>query len=288
MGNEILRIDRVCKKYGAKYVLNNISININKGEIYGIVGENGAGKTTLMRIILKLVYQTSGTISSSKTMNIGGLVEAPALYNSLSAYENLKYYAQVLSINDKERKIKDILDCVGLSNVEENKKVKDFSLGMKQRLAIALVLLDRPNVLILDEPTNGLDPTGVRDIRKLIIKLKADYDMTILISSHILRELDSIVDCYLIMHKGRLITKLSSDELIQNKIVIQVSNIKLAYSILSDRVNNVEIINKNIEVKDEKITVGNIINVLRDNNIEIEGIYKRRISFEDYYLEKKE
>nr|WP_248629572.1 ATP-binding cassette domain-containing protein [Enterococcus cecorum] len=288
MGNEILRIDRVCKKYGAKYVLNNISININKGEIYGIVGENGAGKTTLMRIILKLVYQTSGTISSSKTMNIGGLVEAPALYNSLSAYENLKYYAQVLSINDKERKIKDILDCVGLSNVEENKKVKDFSLGMKQRLAIALVLLDRPNVLILDEPTNGLDPTGVRDIRKLIIKLKADYDMTILISSHILRELDSIVDCYLIMHKGRLITKLSSDELIQNKIVIQVSNIKLAYSILSDRVNNVEIINKNIEVKDEKITVDNIINVLRDNNIEIEGIYKRRISFEDYYLEKKE
>lgn len=288
MGNEILRIDRVCKKYGAKYVLNNISININKGEIYGIVGENGAGKTTLMRIILKLVYQTSGTISSSKTMNIGGLVEAPALYNSLSAYENLKYYAQVLSINDKERKIKDILDCVGLSNVEENKKVKDFSLGMKQRLAIALVLLDRPNVLILDEPTNGLDPTGVRDIRKLIIKLKADYDMTILISSHILRELDSIVDCYLIMHKGRLITKLSSDELIQNKIVIQVSNIKLAYSILSDRVNNVEIINKNIEVKDEKITVNNIINVLRDNNIEIEGIYKRRISFEDYYLEKKE
>ena len=221
-------------------------------------------------------------------MNIGGLVEAPALYNSLSAYENLKYYAQVLSINDKERKIKDILDCVGLSNVEENKKVKDFSLGMKQRLAIALVLLDRPNVLILDEPTNGLDPTGVRDIRKLIIKLKADYDMTILISSHILRELDSIVDCYLIMHKGRLITKLSSDELIQNKIVIQVSNIKLAYSILSDRVNNVEIINKNIEVKDEKITVDNIINVLRDNNIEIEGIYKRRISFEDYYLEKKE
>lgn len=288
MGNEILRIDRVCKKYGAKYVLNNISININKGEIYGIVGENGAGKTTLMRIILKLVYQTSGTISSSKTMNIGGLVEAPALYNSLSAYENLKYYAQVLSINDKERKIKDILDCVGLSNVEENKKVKDFSLGMKQRLAIALVLLDRPNVLILDEPTNGLDPTGVRDIRKLIIKLKADYDMTILISSHILRELDSIVDCYLIMHKGRLITKLSSDELIQNKIVIQVSNIKLAYSILIDRVNNVEIINKNIEVKDEKITVDNIINVLRDNNIEIEGIYKRRISFEDYYLEKKE
>ena len=285
MGNEILRIDRVCKKYGAKYVLNNISININKGEIYGIVGENGAGKTTLMRIILKLVYQTSGTISSSKTMHIGGLV---ALYNSLSAYENLKYYAQVLSINDKERKIKDILDCVGLSNVEENKKVKDFSLGMKQRLAIALVLLDRPNVLILDEPTNGLDPTGVRDIRKLIIKLKADYDMTILISSHILRELDSIVDCYLIMHKGRLITKLSSDELIQNKIVIQVSNIKLAYSILSDRVNNVEIINKNIEVKDEKITVDNIINVLRDNNIEIEGIYKRRISFEDYYLEKKE
>ena len=288
MGNEILRIDRVCKKYGAKYVLNNISTNINKGEIYGIVGENGAGKTTLMRIILKLVYQTSGTISSSKTMNIGGLVEAPALYNSLSAYENLKYYAQVLSINDKERKIKDILDCVGLSNAEENKKVKDFSLGMKQRLAIALVLLDRPNVLILDEPTNGLDPTGVRDIRKLIIKLKADYDMTILISSHILRELDSIVDCYLIMHKGRLITKLSSDELIQNKIVIQVSNIKLAYSILSDRVNNVEIINKNIEVKDEKITVDNIINVLRDNNIEIEGIYKRRISFEDYYLEKKE
>ncbi|WP_300119002.1 ATP-binding cassette domain-containing protein [uncultured Enterococcus sp.] len=288
METEILKIDRLCKKYGKKYVLSNITANINKGKIYGIVGENGAGKTTLMRIILKLIYQTSGTISLSKETNIGGLVEAPALYHSLSAYENLKYYAQVLSIDDKERRIEEILSCVGLSDVEKNKKVKDYSLGMKQRLAIALTILDKPNILVLDEPTNGLDPVGVRDIRNLILKLRTEYDMTILISSHILRELDSVADCYLIMNKGKLITQLSNDDLLQNKIVIQVSDIKLAYSILNDRVDSVEIVNKNIEIKDETITVDDVISILREKNIKIEGIYKKRISFEDYYFEKKE
>lgn len=288
METEILKIDRLCKKYGKKYVLSNITANINKGKIYGIVGENGAGKTTLMRIILKLIYQTSGTISLSKETNIGGLVEAPALYHSLSAYENLKYYAQVLSIDDKERRIEEILSCVGLSDVEKNKKVKDYSLGMKQRLAIALTILDKPNILVLDEPTNGLDPVGVRDIRNLILKLRTEYDMTILISSHILRELDSVADCYLIMNKGKLITQLSNDDLLQNKIVIQVSDIKLAYSILNDRVDSVEIVNKNIEIKDETITVDDVISILREKKIKIEGIYKKRISFEDYYFEKKE
>lgn len=288
METEILKIDRLCKKYGKKYVLSNITANINKGKIYGIVGENGAGKTTLMRIILKLIYQTSGTISLSKETNIGGLVEAPALYHSLSAYENLKYYAQVLSIDDKERRIEEILSCVGLSDVEKNKKVKDYSLGMKQRLAIALTILDKPNILVLDEPTNGLDPVGVRDIRNLILKLRIEYDMTILISSHILRELDSVADCYLIMNKGKLITQLSNDDLLQNKIVIQVSDIKLAYSILNDRVDSVEIVNKNIEIKDETITVDDVISILREKKIKIEGIYKKRISFEDYYFEKKE
>ena len=194
----------------------------------------------------------------------------------------------MLSIDDKERRIEEILSCVGLSDVEKNKKVKDYSLGMKQRLAIALTILDKPNILVLDEPTNGLDPVGVRDIRNLILKLRTEYDMTILISSHILRELDSVADCYLIMNKGKLITQLSNDDLLQNKIVIQVSDIKLAYSILNDRVDSVEIVNKNIEIKDETITVDDVISILREKNIKIEGIYKKRISFEDYYFEKKE
>ena len=206
----VLETKMLTKKYRKQIAVNKVNMNIKKGDIYGLIGKNGAGKTTIMKMICGLIHSTEGDIKlfGSNDLNkgrnrMGCIIEQPALYGDMTAKENLKYYTKLLGITDYSN-IDKLLDLVGLKNVDK-KKCKNFSLGMKQRLSIAISLLNNPDFLILDEPINGLDPSGIKEIRELILKLNNESKITILISSHILGELNKIATKYGIIKNGTLL-----------------------------------------------------------------------------------
>lgn len=208
------------KQYGKHTAVDNVSLHIKRGEIYGFIGRNGAGKTTFMKMISGLSTPTAGEIAlfgdkgiaaKKHHARIGNLIEAPGIYPSMSGYQNLKCKALALGIR-KPGYIEELLELVGLESAGK-KKVKKYSLGMKQRLGIAMALVGGPDLLILDEPINGLDPQGIAEIRGMLTKLKNQQNMTIMISSHILEELYKIADTFGIIHEGRLIQELTKDEL---------------------------------------------------------------------------
>lgn len=207
MNKNILEIRNLSKKIGNQEILSNISINIEKNKVYGLLGPNGAGKSSLLKIISGIWAYSRGQIlfegkeGKDFNINIGAMIEGPSVYPNLSAYDNLYSQAIVLGIN-KER-IYELLDIVGLSNVG-NKLVKNYSLGMKQRLSIAMALLNNPKILILDEPANGLDPMGIQELRNLI-KTFTKNKITVIVSSHILSEINHISDNIGIISKGKLI-----------------------------------------------------------------------------------
>lgn len=212
----IIETNSLTKRYKQYCAVNQMSIQINKGEIYGLIGKNGAGKTTLMKLLLGLTRADSGKIKlfdsfdlDSSRRKIGSLIESPALYKNETAYENMKRFAILAPTSDEE--IRRILALVKLDNTG-NKKVKEFSLGMKQRLGIAIALLGSPELLILDEPINGLDPAGIKEIRDVILELNAQ-GVTFLISSHLLDELGKIATRYGIMANGVLVEEITADEL---------------------------------------------------------------------------
>jgi ABC-2 type transport system ATP-binding protein len=221
MNEYVLRTNNLSKKYHDKMALNKVNLLVKKGSIYGFIGQNGAGKSTLIRIILGLAYPTTGTFELFGKSNereliearkrIGAIIEGPALYPHMTAYENLEAHRLLKGIPGKEC-IEKTLTLVGLQDTGK-KKVKNFSLGMKQRLGLAIALLGDPEFLILDEPINGLDPMGVVEIRELLKKLNQEYGITILISSHILSELHLLATHYGIIHKGELLEQLSAKEL---------------------------------------------------------------------------
>lgn len=208
----IIQTTGLTKKFGKENAVDGLDLQIPKGEIYGFLGPNGAGKTTTIRMLLGLAKPTSGSIQifqkdlKKEQINIlkkvGSLVENPSYYPHLTAYENLETLRKILGVS--EQRIHEVLDIVRLSDVA-NKKVKGFSLGMKQRLGIAASLLNSPELLILDEPTNGLDPSGIIEIRQLIKRLPSEYGMTILISSHLLSEIDQMATTVGIITKGKMI-----------------------------------------------------------------------------------
>ena len=214
---EILVAKDIVKVYGNKTVLKHVNMNINKGDIYGFIGKNGAGKTTFMRVILSLTYPKSGEVKlfGDKTiqevgLKVGSLIEAPGLYKSLNEEQNLQRFSTLYGAD--ESKIPEILKMVGLGDTGK-KKAKDFSLGMRQRLGIAIALLGDPELLLLDEPINGLDPEGIKDIRDLILKLNKEKGITFLISSHLLDELGKIVTKYGIINNGEMIEEIDAEEL---------------------------------------------------------------------------
>ncbi|MGL5244715.1 MAG: ATP-binding cassette domain-containing protein, partial [Sarcina sp.] len=221
MKNIALKTHHITKKYGNQLANDSINMTIKKGDIYGLIGKNGAGKTTLMRIITGLVHKTKGDLelfgkSSEDELNegramIGSLIETPSFYKNMTARENLQVSRLVRNIAGKNS-VNDVLTLVGLENTGK-KKFKNFSLGMKQRLGIANALLGNPRLLILDEPINGLDPTGIIEIRELLKKINKEKDITILISSHILGELSELATCYGIISNGKLIEEISSENL---------------------------------------------------------------------------
>ena len=222
MSNYVLKTTNLCKRFKSYKALDNVSVTLEKGKIYGLIGKNGAGKTTLMRIVSGLSYATEGTIelfgaSSAKQYNkqlskIGTLIEYPSLNGRMTAKQNIKLVKIMRGIKDKSVD-DELLEMVGLGSVDPKKKVKDFSLGMRQRLGIAIAMLTNPELLILDEPVNGLDPVGVVEIRNLIKKLNQEKNITVLISSHNLPELYQTATDYIIIDKGVIKQTLTLDEL---------------------------------------------------------------------------
>ncbi|HHJ9296377.1 TPA: lantibiotic protection ABC transporter ATP-binding protein [Streptococcus pyogenes] len=226
----MLKIQNLKKSYGKRTILNNVNMNIPKGKVYALIGPNGAGKSTIMKILTGLVSKTSGSIifegrewSRRDLRKIGSIIEEPPLYKNLSAYDNMKVVTTMLGVS--ESTILPLLNKVGLGNIDK-RPVKQFSLGMKQRLGIAISLINSPKLLILDEPTNGLDPIGIQELREIIESFKSE-GMTIMISSHILSEVEHLADFIGFIYEGKIIQEKEYDgsenleELFNNQILFE-------------------------------------------------------------------
>lgn len=291
----MLKATDIVKKYGNRVVIKNINMNISKGDIYGFIGKNGAGKTTFMKIILGLTPRDNGEViyCDNKSINdiglkVGSLIEAPGLYKNMSAYENLKMFSILYGAD--ESKVDEILNMVGLKGVGK-RKTKDFSLGMRQRLGIAIALLNEPDLLVLDEPINGLDPEGIKEIRDIILKLNKEKNITFLISSHLLDELSKIVTKYGIIDNGSLIEEIDADELrekCKNKLIIEVDDSDKAMKYLEKIISKDEINLKNnvIEIKSHLEESGKINKLLVENGVMVSAIYPNSDSLEEYFMRR--
>lgn len=299
MKEVVLKTNNLTKQYNKNVVLDNVNITIKKGDIYGLIGRNGAGKTTLMKTITTLASPTSGTFELFNTSSendelfdnkkrVGSLIEYPAFYPNLSAYDNLKYYTIQRGIVDKNQ-INKVLELVNLTGTGK-KKVKTFSLGMKQRLGIALAILNSPDFVILDEPINGLDPIGISELRDTFKKL-SDNGITLLISSHILSELYLLANEFGFLENGKLIKELSKEELdleCSKCLVIKTDDSKKVSVLLEKELNtnNYKVINnEEIRVYDYTDDSDKVSDVLVNNKIKIKGFYESGISLEEYFKE---
>ena len=288
MNENMVRIVNVSKSYGQQRALDQVTIPVKKGQICGLVGENGAGKTTLLRILCGLSFPTEGEIEVSKNLKIGSLIEAPALYQNLSAYDNLKYLGLQLGLDQLNSRVEEVLDIIGLATVPRKKKAKNFSLGMRQRLAIGMAILDQPDFLILDEPINGLDPSGIKEIRKLLLELKEKQGMTVLISSHLLSELEQIADYFVMMSKGRVLEILEQDHLSNKmgKSIYLATNDNLRMQdILEEEGVNYQVDKDYLVLDGEKEPMA-IIHMVLAAHLEVHEIFYQKLHFEDYYLEQ--
>ena len=223
MSHYILTAEHIQKEYNGNTVLRDVSIHIKKGEIYGLVGKNGSGKTTLFRIFTGLIQKYKGTISIEEAgvqkIKISAVINSPSLFLNLSAFENMKAQAFLLRMRDNSR-IKQTLKTVGLEDCK-NKLVRNFSQGMTQRLKLGMALLENPDILILDEPVNGLDPDGIAELRELLLHLNHDGGMTILISSHILSELEQVATCFGILHDGEIVKEVFIQDILQSGATLE-------------------------------------------------------------------
>ncbi len=226
---QIIKLNEISKKKSNAIILNNISFGIKKGSICGVVGKNGAGKTSLLKIIAGFSGYSGGVFQCDENLRISAFIESNGLLENMTAYDNLKIKALVNGI-DKER-ILEVMDLVKLQD-DRKKKVKNYSTGMRQRLGIGLAILDKPDVIILDEPLNGIDIEGVTDIRNIILDLNKNQKITFIISSHIISELELICDTYVILEKGEIILCETSDAL---KLIKKEKNVSLEEIILNGR-----------------------------------------------------
>lgn len=294
----ILRTINLTKTFNKNEVVSNVNLNIKKGEIYGFLGPNGAGKTTIMKMITNLVKPTSGEIeifgekltnSSYEVLKrLGTIIEYPVFYDKLTDKENLELHCEYMGYHNKNE-IDTVLSLVNLKSTN-GKAVKDFSLGMKQRLGIARAILTKPEILILDEPINGLDPVGIKEMRELLKMLCKEYGTTILISSHILAEIEQIADTIGVITKGKLIEEVTMESIRERNteyIEITTDEVKKASFILETKLNikNFKVIDdKTLRIYEDTISQKEISKTLILNDINIEAITKKNSSLEDYFL----
>ncbi|MCZ2259986.1 ATP-binding cassette domain-containing protein [Sporosarcina sp. G11-34] len=286
--NILLSTNKLVKTYKDYHAVNEVSMTINKGDIYGFIGQNGSGKTTFIRLLTQLIEKNSGSINyvAKEQIKIGAVIEGPVCYPYLSARDNLKYYAIQMNINDKNR-ISEVLEFVGLEDTGK-KPFSNFSLGMKQRLGLALAILDNPDFLILDEPVNGLDPQGIVEIRKIIQRLNTEFGTTVLISSHILTELSMLATRYGIINEGRLVKELTKSELEQeceHYIILETSDDKRTIDILTGLGYDVKKNQDVLTLKEENSTMPKISKLLFDQAIYMLNFYHKEENLEDYYLD---
>lgn len=295
---KIIEVENLTKKFKEITAVNDLSFHVDEGDVYGFLGQNGAGKSTTMRMMLTLIKPTSGSISIfNKNLfshreeilkRTGAIIEKPDLYNFLTAYENMAFLAKLSGKEASRILIMQFLKMVGLSE-RAGSKVKTFSQGMKQRLGIAVALIHDPALIILDEPTNGLDPQGIADTRELIKNLSHQHGKTVVISSHLLSEIELIANRILIIHKGKKIVEGTAAELLdpaKTIITINTTDNILAKEILmkSEWQPNLKNISaEKIILQVDKATIPSIINYLVNNNVAILSAESRH-SLEDYFL----
>lgn len=295
---EILKTFNLTKKYKDTIAVDGININVSKGDIYCLLGPNGAGKTTLIRMIMGLINKSSGKIElfgkeirkeeSSIFSKIGAMIEFPGFYPNLTAYENLDIQRKLMGIHDKNC-IEEALEITGIDEYKD-KLVKEFSLGMKQRLGISRALIHSPELLILDEPTNGLDPIGIREVRQLILDLSQKRNITVILSSHFLSEVQQLASKIAIMHKGKLLEEIDYKALEKkNKHYIQIktNEDKTAALILEQKLNiNEYVIAEKGEIRIyERLDESAEINkTLVENKVMVKELVLMRDSLEDYFV----
>ena len=295
---DLITTSGLCKIYGGKMVIDHVDMHIPEASIYGFVGENGSGKTTIMRLLTGLAEPNAGSFTLFGVDNkdkkiyevrrqVSAIVEATSLIPSMTARDNMVYQELYLGIKQTEQERQDLLAKVHLENVGE-KKVKNFSLGMKQRLGIAMALMSKPKLMLLDEPMNGLDPEGIAELRELLIELNQKEGITVLISSHILSELEKIASCYGFISHGKILEEITAEGL-QDKCRKSV-NIKV-----SDVVKTEEVLTK-LNIKDfksfpsgdikiyENVVINDLVVALSKEGIVVLGINSQEESVEDYYL----
>lgn len=292
----VLKTNKLTKKYKNFTALDNADITVYKGDIYGLIGRNGAGKTTLMKTVTTLTEKSSGSFELFGTgteelmeskRRIGCLIENPAFFGNLTVYQNLKYYAIQKGIADMKQ-IDKALELVDMEK-HKKKKFKKLSLGMKQRVGIAFAILDNPDFIILDEPINGLDPMGIKELRDTFKRLNEENGITIMISSHILSELYIVANKFCFIDNGKIIKELSKEELdleCSKCIVIKVNDVKKTTTVLEKELHtdNYKVIDDSeIRIYDYIDNPAKINKTLSTNDIEVDSIYESGLSLEEYF-----
>ncbi len=297
MNEVLLNTTMLTKRFKNYAAVNEVSIKVRRGEIYGFIGRNGAGKTTFLKMVSGLTFPNQGEIqlfgedcakNPDMFNRIGVLIEAPGLYGGMTAFENLKTKCIAYGISDDDY-IRQLLDFVGLADTGK-KKTKYFSLGMRQRLGIAMALIGDPDLMVLDEPINGLDPQGIVEVRDMILKLNREKNITIIISSHILEELSKIATNYGIIHQGKLIQELTRDELLSccsEHIEVKTAQTKEACTVLEEvlKIHNYKVVDAGTIHIEERLNDSGLINMtLSSKGIMINSINVTSEDLESYFL----
>lgn len=294
---EVIKTAALTKAYGAKRAVDHLDMTVRQGDIYGFIGRNGSGKSTTMKMLCGLATPTEGEVrlfgkpveDPAARRRVGALVESAGLYGGASAYENLMLKATCMGLVDADRQARDLLCLVGLDAVAKQRS-KKFSMGMKQRLGVALALLGSPDLLLLDEPINGLDPEGIQEIRQLLLRLNRERGITLLVSSHILGELSKIATCYGILKDGRLVQQLTAEELqarCKDYLHLRVADAKTAAVLLEQELGV-----RQYEVRPEgeirvydAVDAARVTAVLAAHGVAITELYLHGQDLEGYFLE---
>ncbi|MGE7184449.1 ABC transporter ATP-binding protein [Peribacillus sp. NPDC006672] len=293
----VVQTNGLTKTVKGKMLVTNVNLHIKKGEIYGFLGRNGAGKTTIMKMLTGLISPTTGEIAlfgekltettKSSLKRVGSIIEYPIFFEHLTAMENLQLHCEYLGFYDKKA-ITQALDMVHLKGIEDE-IVKDFSLGMKQRLGIVRAIITKPELIILDEPTNGLDPIGIKDMRDLIRMLNKEYGMTFLLSSHILGEIEQVADRIGVIENGKLVNEVTLADISKQRtdyIELVTSDVEKSVYLLESKlhISNLKIVQDNrIRIYDLTQSQSEISKSLILHDIEIEEIQRHTSTLEDYF-----